>query len=1253
MPSYRPHDVLRHRARSSFLIAALLAAGTAGAQQLEFQGSNLVVNGTFDSSLAGWTEEQHSDYTSNWISYEGFGDLGGSLLGEGKTDPPPERHHIAWQCMTVKPGRNYRFEGALKSTFDDEVVISGGRIALFRATQVGCAEDGEALHQFALRRTLGANPWEPNGATVRIPSGVTRVQVATIADAGNFIDDARQEHQSNFVAFDAIALREELGDFVARFGPGIPSSGSARQVVTIPLEIENRSIHEAHSSEFRFEDRNRFTLRSETCPGSFVRIEQGANSYYRWQNFGSPFSARGKVTCSAEFSVKDGASGADPLRLTATSDNDWNIADNTVTSPYSVVARPDVAVEVSTTPFPQPGQAVTANVTFRNLGTAAATTPVLTFEWTDESDARVTLSGYTTSCSGFTYESGAGLGSVSLAAGASQACAFGFTWPAGGVDDLTFTVAASQSQDYDLSNNVASDVSQLLRLRLNSTSDTPDAVPGDGRCETVQNAATPVCTLRAAIMEANAVAGTQTIEIPVLGGPYRLTRSSTNGGDHGDVQLSGSARLVGEPLGGQNPRLELDFPVNEPGRAIRVESTAGTVRISNLDIVGQNLAFAGDGGLIEHRGGKLSLRDLSLTNGRAQGKGGAIHATGELEMFGVTLATNTSPQGGALAFEPSVFEFLEVADSRFSGNGGADTTEGGALWLTRGLVGIDASTFDANRADRGGAIHAGAGNFGTLVFNSTLSGNLADLEGGAIHAGSGVALNTSTVADNHATQNDPATGLGGGVYVASGTTVSVYGSIFVGNTGQVRTASGPGGIQLSFPHAAACHGALDSDGYNSLQAISQDQLCTATATTGDHFDTFASLAALADNGGPTPTRALVTTGNEVDRGAPDCLASPGGSALTADQRGSARPADGDGDGAARCDKGAFERADAARLTVLKAGSAQGFVSSTPASIFCGATCTAAFAANQSVTLTAQPSSGHRFAGWSGACTGTGTSCTLAVAGDVTVTATFEDLASQTLAVSLGGTGAGSVASAPSGIACPGDCSEGYALGASVTLTATPVQGSVFAGWSGDCSGTGACAIAMDGSRQAIAQFDATSHPLEVQLDGDGLGTIASSDVAIDCPFACAIDVPAGTAATLVATAAAGSTFAGWTGGPCAGSTSASCAATVDAPTTLVARFETLADPTLEVEVLGDGSVASTPAGLACPGICSAAFARDSAVTLTATATAGQVFEQWRTGPCAGSSSPSCIVTLDQSQRVRVQFAPQGTTLDAIFANGYE
>jgi len=75
----------------------------------------------------------------------------------------------------------------------------------------------------------------------------------------------------------------------------------------------------------------------------------------------------------------------------------------------------------------------------------------------------------------------------------------------------------------------------------------------------------------------------------------------------------------------------------------------------------------------------------------------------------------------------------------------------------------------------------------------------------------------------------------------------------------------------------------------------------------------------------------------------------------------------------------------------------------------------------------------------------------------------------TLTVSKTGTGSGTVTD--TGINCGTDCSEAYNSGTSVTLTATPDANSTFAGWSGDCSGTGTCTLTMNANKSTTATFN--------------------------------------------------------------------------------------------------------------------------------------------------------------------------------------
>jgi V8-like Glu-specific endopeptidase len=158
------------------------------------------------------------------------------------------------------------------------------------------------------------------------------------------------------------------------------------------------------------------------------------------------------------------------------------------------------------------------------------------------------------------------------------------------------------------------------------------------------------------------------------------------------------------------------------------------------------------------------------------------------------------------------------------------------------------------------------------------------------------------------------------------------------------------------------------------------------------------------------------------------------------------------------------------LSVTKAGSGTGTVTSSPAGISCGADCSENYASGTSVTLTAAAAASSRFTGWGGACSGTASTCVVSMTAARTVSATFEPV--YVLSVSkIGNGGSGTVTSSPAGISCGADCSEPYLSGTSVTLTATPAAGSIFGGWGGACTGTGACVVSMTAARSVTASFN--------------------------------------------------------------------------------------------------------------------------------------------------------------------------------------
>lgn len=325
-----------------------------------------------------------------------------------------------------------------------------------------------------------------------------------------------------------------------------------------------------------------------------------------------------------------------------------------------------------------------------------------------------------------------------------------------------------------------------------------------------------------------------------------------------------------------------------------------------------------------------------------------------------------------------------------------------------------------------------------------------------------------------------------------------------------------------------------------------------------------------------------------------------------------------------------------QLSVQATGGGGGTVSSTPAGIDCGQTCTASFSSGTPITLVASPAANAFFAGWSGACSGTD-ACKVTLTQNTSVTGTFSD--SPVLTIALGGTGSGSVASNPSGISCGQTCSASFAPGTPVTLTATAATNSSFTGWTGGgCSTNPICTVTLSASEKVTATFNPVQAApvLTVDLSGNGTGTVTSQPSGINCGAICSASFNPGTQVTLTATPGANSTFAGWTGGGCSG-TAATCTVTLTANQTVTAAFST--EPALSVSLLGTGTgtVTSSPPGINCPGTCSANYAVNSQVTLTATPVSTSSFGGWG-GACSGTSL-TCNVQMNANQSVTATFNP--------------
>jgi secreted trypsin-like serine protease len=270
-----------------------------------------------------------------------------------------------------------------------------------------------------------------------------------------------------------------------------------------------------------------------------------------------------------------------------------------------------------------------------------------------------------------------------------------------------------------------------------------------------------------------------------------------------------------------------------------------------------------------------------------------------------------------------------------------------------------------------------------------------------------------------------------------------------------------------------------------------------------------------------------------------------------------------------------------------------------------------------------------------------------------------------LNLSIGGTGSGSVNLDPPDVNCTSGCSQMYASGTSVTLTASAGSNSTFAGWSGACSGTTPCTVTMSQARNVTATFNSnaappppTSHSLTVTKTGDGGGTVTSSPAGINCGPTCSDAFPNGDSVTLTAVPSSGSTFGGWSGSGCSGT--GTCTVTMSQARSVTAAFSTAPPPppppppppsshtlTVGKSGAGSGTVTSSPSGIACGSTCAAAFTSGTSVTLSAAPASGSTFAGW-SGACSGTGA--CTVTMDQARTVTAAF---GVQLAPAFTPGLE
>ncbi len=234
-------------------------------------------------------------------------------------------------------------------------------------------------------------------------------------------------------------------------------------------------------------------------------------------------------------------------------------------------------------------------------------------------------------------------------------------------------------------------------------------------------------------------------------------------------------------------------------------------------------------------------------------------------------------------------------------------------------------------------------------------------------------------------------------------------------------------------------------------------------------------------------------------------------------------------------------------------------------------------------------------------------------------------------------GVGTVTSADGRIKCGDDCSATYHGAPTVRLKAVPGPGAEFAHWKGACFGKSpTCVVAVTRRTRVRAKFQGIQRSVSLVVSGPG--TVVSAPQGLSCgsgAATCAASFRHGTTVRLNAVPDVGGVFHVWGGTACEGQVSTTCEFVVPGDVDLTAAFRILTPdpgtPTLTVTSSGV-RITSSPPGIDCPPLCSAAFPSGTPVTLTAPLDVG-----WAAG-CKGTGS-TCALIVDRSTEVQAMVPP--------------
>jgi len=252
---------------------------------------------------------------------------------------------------------------------------------------------------------------------------------------------------------------------------------------------------------------------------------------------------------------------------------------------------------------------------------------------------------------------------------------------------------------------------------VNTTSDGLDANGADGMCATSGN----MCSLRAAVMQANSSGGTTRIFLPA--GTYQLTLGAVWINSHTTVEGAGADQVFIDALGASR--------VFEIG-GYDYNSTNFNVSISGVSMLNGYSNWTGGlgsywgGACVMSWWGNLTMNNVTVDGCQADnGLGGAISTGWVLTLENSTVSNSWAGLGGGGIYKSG--GHMTIRNSTISGNS-TGAWGGGGIYHSDGTADIYSSTISFNQTvggTGGGIYESGATNMGnTIITNNSAASSV-------------------------------------------------------------------------------------------------------------------------------------------------------------------------------------------------------------------------------------------------------------------------------------------------------------------------------------------------------------------------------------------------------------------------------------------------------------------------------------------------------------------------------------------------